>query len=328
MGHDGIIMKTILLSVIFCFASVEWAYADSTSITDAQAREAMVMITDYHLAKSPPSLAYQAAAIQKMLAEANYLAQRLNLPTPHPIQPADIQSAFVPAPWYGIVNMRNPPFYPVTRFGTNIWNPAIPREQRARAIQFGVTGSIQTTNFDFIFSSGRLTGIERLGADGRDLYATNIDVLFGKRPVITAAQARELASRWLAAVDVDVPALEKKYPTEVNQWHGANAGSTNTFALPIYTVHWGWSYFTNGDDNHTVSSTPLVEVKILGTTKELLELRGLNYTFSRRPLLLISNALDLILTPNPPIKHLEHLPSAETNSVGDTNAPAIKSPHF
>jgi hypothetical protein len=308
-------MKTILLLAVFCFVLVGWAYGDSTSLTAAQADEAMAMITDYHLAKSPPSLAYRAAAIQKMLGEANYLAQRLNLPTPRPIQPADIQSAFVSAPWFGIVNIPAPPYYPVTRFGTNIWNPSIPREQRLHAIKFGVTGNIQTTNFLFSFGDGRLDGIERLGPDGRDLYVTNIDVLFGKRPVITAAQARELATRWLAAVGLDVAALEKKYPAEVSQWHGASVGSTNVYALPIYTVHWGWSYFTNGDDNHTVSSQPLVQVKILGTTKELLELNMLDTSFSRWPRLLITNALELIRTPNPLLKQLKTLSSVKTNSA-------------
>jgi hypothetical protein len=54
---------------------------------------------------------------------------------------------------------------------------------------------------------------------------------------------------------------------------------------------------------------PLVSVEVLGTTKELQELRindkVNNTSFSHRPPLLITNALDLIRTPNPPVKQLQ-----------------------
>ena len=138
-----------------------------------------------------------------------------------------------------------------------------------------------------------------------EYFANDLDKLIGKPSLITASQAHELATQWLASVDIDVPALETKYPSEVNRLRYLPKNSTNIIELPFYFVHWGWQYFTNNDDNHTISSTPLVEVKVLGTTKEFVELHMLDTSFSRRPQLLITNALDLIRIPNPPLKRLQ-----------------------
>lgn len=51
------------------------------------------------------------------------------------------------------------------------------------------------------------------------------------------------------------------------------------------------------------SYDPVVEVEILGTTKELQDLEINDTSFSHR-LLLITNALDLVRTPNPSAKQL------------------------
>lgn len=218
-------------------------------------------------------------------------------------------------------------FWPATAYSNRIFDANIPREQRLRAIKFGVDGTIETTNFFFSFTRGRIWEVERLSEHEVEYYAKDIDKLIGKPSLITDSQAHELATQWLAAVDIDVPALEKKYPSEVNRLRVLPKNSTNVVELPFYFVHWGWQYFTNNDDNHTVSSTPLVEVKILGTTKELVELHMLDTSFSRRPLLLVTNALELIRTPNPSVRHLQPNPT-QNNSVGDTNAPVAKPPAF
>lgn len=265
--------------------------------------------------------------ISQMLEEANYLSDRLKLPTPRPIQMTDVQSSYIGPPWYTVIMERNSFFWPATAYSNRIFDANIPREQRLRAIKFGVDGTIETTNFFFSFTRGRIWEVERLSEHEVEYYAKDIDKLIGKPSLITDSQAHELATQWLAAVDIDVPALEKKYPSEVNRLRVLPKNSTNVVELPFYFVHWGWQYFTNNDDNHTVSSTPLVEVKILGTTKELVELHMLDTSFSRRPLLLVTNALELIRTPNPSVRHLQPNPT-QNNSVGDTNAPVAKPPAF
>jgi hypothetical protein len=263
-----------------------------------------------------------------MLAEANYFAERLKLPaTPHPIQMADVKYPMAFSPWYSTLKETHYPYWPATIFSNHIFDSSIPREQRTRSLKIGASGGFETTNFAFGFHQGKLMAIERLGEHEVEYYAKDLDKLVGKPSLITDSQAHGMATQWLAAVDIDVPALEKKYPPEVNRLRCLPKGSTNVVELPFYFVHWGWQYFTNNDDNHTISSTPLVEVKILGTTKELVELHMLDTSFSRRPLLLVTNALELIRTPNPSVKHLQSNPT-QNNSVGDTNAPVAKPPAF
>jgi hypothetical protein len=68
-----------------------------------ESREAMAMITEYHLAKQPLSLAYQSAVIQQMLPEVNYFAERLKLPTHRPIAVADIMYPYISPPLFSLI---------------------------------------------------------------------------------------------------------------------------------------------------------------------------------------------------------------------------------
>lgn len=296
---------------IGCFALVATLQAQPArfQIKPSDEQEAMMVISNIN----QPSLAFRADVISRMLKEANYFSDRLKLPTPHPIQMTDILYPYVSPPWYSVINETDSPYWPDTIFTNKIFDPSIPREQRLRAIKFGVRGTIETTNFFFSFLGGRLSMVEHLSEHEVEYYANDLDKLIGKPSLITDSQAHELATQWLAAVDVDVPALEKKYPPEVNRLRYLPKNSTNVIELPFYFVHWGWQYFTNNDDNHTITSNPLVEVKILGTTKELVEFYMRDASFSRRPLLLITNALDLIRTSNPPLKHLKKTQNIRTN---------------
>jgi hypothetical protein len=323
-------MRSFVILIIWCFALIQ-AVCASQQKFDAdspEAQEALAMITNYQLARQPTSLAYQSVVIQQMLAEANYFAERLKLPaTPHPIQMADVKYPMAFSPWYSTLKETHYPYWPATIFSNHIFDSSIPREQRTRSLKIGASGGFETTNFAFGFHQGKLMAIERLGEHEVEYYAKDLDKLVGKPSLITDSQAHGMATQWLAAVDIDVPALEKKYPPEVNRLRCLPKGSTNVVELPFYFVHWGWQYFTNNDDNHTISSTPLVEVKILGTTKEFVELHMLDTSFSRRPLLLVTNALELIRTPNPSVKHLQPNPM-QNNSVGDTNATVARPPTF
>jgi len=315
-------MKSCVIIIACGFALVaalqaQPAYPDANS---PEAQEEMAMITNYHLARPSTSLAYQSVAIQQMLPEANYFANRLKLPTKHPITVSDVTYFHVSPPWFSMLNDANYPHWPVTVFTNHIFDASIPREQRARALKIGADGGFETTNIVFGFRQGRLTDIERLSEHEVEYYAKDIDKLIGKPSLITDSQAHELATQWLAAIDIDVPALEKKYPPQVNRLRVLPKNSTNIVEVPFYFVHWGWQYLTNGDENHTVLSQPLVEVKILGTTKELVELHMLDSSFSRRPLLLITNALDLIRMSGPSVKHLEHL-ALQTNMPNSAGSP-------
>jgi len=88
--------------------------------------------------------------------------------------------------------------------------------------------------------------------------------------------------------------------------------------LPIFDVKWG-----EGD-------TPPVKVTVLGSTKELLELQINDVSFSKRPLLIITNAMELNSRPNPPVMHLQRPPADQTNSANCalSNAPSPRPPPF
>jgi len=236
------------------------------------------------------SMAYRVVAVERMLGEVNYFAQQLQLPTPRPIRPADIT-------WSHL----NPP-------------------------RTGFGGAITVRNCDFSFPNrgeGKLCYITRLtvrdGHDVLDLYPE----LASTPSLIDSNGAYQLATQWLTSVSVDVPALEQKYKSNVrqwffwgkpenlpkDQWSVPAITSTNKTMLPIFDVRWG-----DGE-------TPPVKVTILGSTKELLQLRMEDSSFSRRPPLVITNALELDDIPDPQVKHLQQIQGPETNSVS-TSPPA------
>ena len=196
-----------------------------------------------------------------MVEEANWYADRLQLPTSRPIQMTDVRYPYVSPAWFSVIMLSNFSFYPDTIFNTNIFNPRIPREQRLQAIRIGVNGTIETTNFFFSFEPGKMWKVQRLSEHDVQYFANDLDKLIGKPSLIDSNSAYQLATQWLSAVDVDVPAMERKYRHEVNCLSVLPFGATNTIVVPMYFVHWGWQYYTNGDDNHSVGSAPLVEVK-------------------------------------------------------------------
>ena len=311
-------MKILPFVIFLCLVSAQRLCAD-TKTFDAdspEAHECLAMIADYHLAKQPPPIAYRLASMQKMLLEASYFAERLELPSSRPIEAKDIQYPYVSPPWYSMVSETTRPYWPITVFSNHIYDTNIPREQRARAFKISVQGTIETTNLLFAFDKGRLSDVERLSRHDVQYYSMDIDKLIGKTSLINDTEAHEMATQWLAAVDINVAALEKKYPPEINRLHFMPENSTNAVELPIYFVTWGWV-------GAAISSEPLAEVTILGTTKELVELRISNLlrfsdtSFSKRPPLLITNAIDLLRLETPPLKHLEH---SEPQSGQNSNA--------
>lgn len=256
--------------------------------------------------------AWNPAAQQQMLAGANWASDRLHLPTPHPICASDLVYKIIGPP--GISVAANP-------LRDDYDNPAIPRQTKLRAISFGVTGSIDTTNFEFGFAGGRLCHILRIDypKTGRltwltegYVWSSNQLQLVDKPSLITNdAQAHAQALKWLTALDIDVAGLK----WTVSQQHYRPRGATNLALLPIYHVNFGNIHYPRSY-NIPAHDEPQVHVKILGPTKGLQEImvdwRALSICHA--PLLLISNALALTPTSNPPPKQLTQPPTMQTNS--------------
>ena len=307
------IRKLVILFVYCTIAQTVLAQSNAWALTDAQKAEiAAMMATINH-----PSLAWRAAVTQKMLAEASYFADRLKLPTPHPIRMTDIPSIQYPylgisPPWFSVIHETNPPYWPVSFFGSNIYNASIPREERLRTLKIGANGTFETTNFVFYFADGKLREITHLSEPQVERYAHDLDQLVGKPSLIETNSAHQLATQWLAAVEMDMAGIEQLKWT-VHQLHYKALGATNYVTLPLYYVHFGNKHFSASGNLHAFDE-PLVSVEILGTTKELQDITINDPSFSRRPLLLITNAIDLVRRPNPPVKRLQSPLGIQTNS--------------
>lgn len=207
--------------------------------------------------------AFQTLAFQLMLGEADQLAYELKLPVPHPIEDRYVVDAFVGPP------------------------------------QYGVGGSIQTRNVAFTFSEGRLHTITRT-----DLYPP---LNMSKRTIeslppasaLTAETAYQLATQCLWAISLDVSALERQFrPTVTQQLYNAQpsgriaAGTgervpagQEPIQKPVVTFKVVW-------DNGSLKELerPPVTVRLLGNTKELMDLQLAERSHLRRPMVVITNA--------------------------------------
>lgn len=277
-------------------------------LTTAQRTEMYAMVADVNI----PSLAWRMAVMQRMITEANFFVSRLHLPSQPPIQLSDVVYAYIPPPWFCLI--ERPDGFPASTFGTNIYDAHIAREARLRALEFGPKGYIETTNFQFGFYNGTLSHVMRLRAHQVERYANNLDELVGKPSLINNDGAYQLATQWLAAVDVNMVALNK-LKWSVHQLRYLPHHATSSVLLPIYYVDFGNKHYPAIGNIHAFD-VPLVSVEVLGTTKELQDLRiNVNdLSVSRRPLLLITNALNIIRTPNPPIEQFKKLSGVQTNS--------------
>lgn len=246
------------------------------------------------------SLAYKAAVLRLLLPEVNFISEQLRLPTPHPIQMRDVQEIEVSSP------------------------------------KFGFGGSVETTNFVFTYSNNgpaqhrstagylrvilnKVKHIERF-----DLYPE-----WARTPsLIDSGGAHQLATQWLAAVGVDVNALDGRYPYQVEQasfWNQPGLevyhppGDTNKTMLPVFNVLWG-DVIKGGDYP--------AQVRILGTTKELMSLSLWDFSLIRRPALVVTNAMELNNTDPPVVRHLQRPPQSPATNSLSTNAPLERPPPF
>jgi hypothetical protein len=261
------------------------------------------------------TMAYRSGVVQKMLGEANYFASRLKLPTPHPIKITDIQNQYtwVEDPWNSIIHETNGTPYPVSSFGSNIFNSSIPREARLHALEIGASGAMEISNFVFYFDNGRVREVMRITAHEMERYTRHLDELVGEPSLIDQAQAQQLATQWLTALGVDPSALANQ-KTTVNQLRYLQKGATKPVTLPLYYVDFGTIHYTNGPQNHKEFDEPRLHVEILGTTKELQDITINDGPLSNRPLLLITNAVDLARMRDPRPKQFNQPSSTVTTN--------------
>lgn len=205
------------------------------------------------------SQAYRYVAVFMMLCQVNFYAHKLQLPVSEFITERDLTFMHVSPP---------------------------------RLI--GQAGAVHTKLYSFGFSNnGRLRYITRLHPFGDEPLLESHLKQAKMTSLINKDQALEIARHWLALMDVSVTDLEKTNKPAVEQLFfypdATPTGSIENLKkvlLPIFNVSWG-----SGDDS-------AVTVSIYGPTKELLDLRLEDDSFSRRPIGLVQDAEKLLGMPD------------------------------
>ena len=198
-------------------------------------------------------MAFKYVVTAAMLAEANFCAQNLKLPLGVPIRWEDLVHCHVDA-------------------------PVLP----------GWGGRLDLTNYSFgfgIFCAGRLQYVHKLHTFGPISYDERNRKLRRQKSVLDKARAYRLATNWVAAMSVDVQALERDYPVEV--WQEIDWGSHGQRGLlPLFHATWG------------PEDRPKVDVRIDGRDGSLLHVRLEDGSLSRRPPQLILQREELLAIPD------------------------------
>lgn len=274
-------MRAFLI-LIGCMAVIQLAESQPSYERTPEEEESLAVYKS--LART--SLAYRAAAGERMLAEINHYSDRLHLPTPHPIRYSDLDGIRISPPWFNRVGDTN---------------TGLSSFQKMRTVKFAAGGNLETTNMCFTCRDGKLAYVLRVDQQGMSYRPSCYD----DNPVlINDAQAYQIATQSLAAIDEDLAKLEKIHPHRVWRWRCPNNTNSTSDLAHFFFVGWG-----EGEN-------PPVCVTIDGRTGKLLGIDMQDVSFSRRPLLIITNAIELNNIPDPPAKQLlqPQIPSS-TNQV-------------
>jgi hypothetical protein len=152
-------------------------------------------------------------------------------------------------------------------------------------------GSLDTRKYMFGFGGeGRLQFIHayqpehQLSIEERHRRWAKMKSLIGTK------ETYQLATNWLTGLEVDVAALETAHPSHVTQefyYEGGVSSPERVVMPPRFEVKWG-----------TNLAAPAVWVSIFGPTKEPLQIRQNDISFSKRPRALVKDAERLLTIPD------------------------------
>ena len=200
------------------------------------------------------SLTYKLAAINLMVGEANFISKEIALNEPEKIRMEVLVSA------------------------------------RVRPPRFGFGGTIETSNYVYSFpGNGKLSFIHRKGPEAEPDQSYK-EKLAAQRSLIDTNGAYLLATQWLGAIRADLKSLAR-LPLTIEQEYffkepvplqEIETTKQSKIYLPIFNVYWGGA-----------AEGP-VNIRILGTHKQLLSIRFEDASFLLRPPLILTNAADLL----------------------------------
>jgi hypothetical protein len=197
------------------------------------------------LTSVPPE--YRKEALGLIIQEANDIAQKLNLPEELPITESNLVEAYITPP---------------------------------RMVKIGF-GNITTSNYVYYvtvgdkFSSLVRTDSNRVRDELKQKHSLPVSQM-------DTNAAYQLATQWLAAVSIDVNALNRDCNLTIRAWTPEGEGSKNF--IPLYRVYWTEK---SGGGRGGVAGVELIE-----PTKILQQLYVIKSEYILRPSLQITN-LDL-----------------------------------
>jgi len=239
------------------------------------------------LAMLHTTAAYQTAALQLMVGQANFAAKQLDLKEPLPIViPAD----------------------------TNKWEVAPP--------PMGIGGYLSCSNYSFEFSNGQLRSIRKQDWLRKISPPVQNVLDLGEQPsLLDTNSAYQLATQRLASISVDISSLVRTSPPAIFQVIGRKRdalgrplpGDGNIAITPLFMIGWGEDPINSRlrarlkTLNRPLHPRPPsrmspVYMEILGTTREIIELDVCDESLFKSAPLQLTNAAEL-LGPLPPKSH-------------------------
>lgn len=285
-------MKKLIILFLASWMLVSSMVAQTVLVENRspEERDIFALIKDLNSKES----AYRPIALQRILAEVNFSSERLKLPPPHPIKISDINNLFIGPPWYNVIQSTNSNLSKIDKIRTG---------------NIGISGRIETTNYIYGFSEGgrRFSIVNKLQPEEISHHRD-----WAEMPsLVNTDEAYQLATQWLASIDVNIALLKKKYglQAKIEQsffWNQPGLGlvhppgDTNKTMLPIFNVTWG----EGPGGEHPV------QVRVFGPTKELMELHLFDSSLSRRPPMILSSVAGfekfINAQTNLPVLHLQH----------------------
>ena len=206
--------------------------------------------------------AYQAAVLQLLAGEANFVAQSLELNDTIPSQTNQLVE----------------------------WNVSLPA--------MGVGGSIVTSIYSFergrLFSLSKRDWLRKATPEAPNLLA-----LAGQLSRLDTNSVTRFATQSLAKLELDLSGLDQlpghvfQVPARKLDEQGRNLrGHSNNLPTPLFQISWG-------SRPPPMDSFNPVKMKVLGTTPEIIDLRIREGRLLRRPPLVATNE-DKLLGPLPP----------------------------
>jgi hypothetical protein len=223
----------------------------------------------------PTGLAYHLLMMHRLLGEADAAALALDLPEPHPLQIEHVQQKMIVPP-----GVR-----------TDL-------------------GTIFTGRYTYTFANDRFQI-----ANPKLTRVSSWSSLAGQPSSLATNSARELALKWLSALRVDTNQLLKS-PLIVTQFslplRAIGDSKTEPVRLPIFLIRAGISV--------PVPSSPTrsnyqVEVRILGTTAELIDLQVKDWSVVSRPAFSIRDPRLLALYPDEALQKLTNSPGFQMSEL-------------